>query len=558
VPKITELPVGTTPDGTEKVAGVQAGVTKQLTLAQIMASTQLLDPTLVALAALNSTAGFVVETAADAFSKRSIVAGTGISVANGDGVSANPTISIDQSFAPTWTGAHRFVPSATGFPQPIYTQTSLSGSGSAPTGSTPNLFYIPSDTYAGGAGFVLGVNVAHSFGGSSVTGGRSAIQGYLALNGATNSSNANRNYVGGILNANALTGDGGTNTSSGAKGAIFGGHLWGNAAAGATNLLNVTGGEVNVSVEATASVRYKTGLQIAGLTTDAVAGADVDAMLAFTNQANTIKFADGILFSDFGGYNPLGTSSTLLRSTAASILNGIDLSALTISGFALKSASGKVQLSNSVTSGIASLDIAATQTAPNSSDTSDSTFKLAHTLSASSATNELVTRVLQFSSTNSLTGGGVLSNQRMIDFNPVVSLNATTTALSNIYMEGTNSGTVTTGYGIYINNILGTTKWTIYNNDSSANEYNAGALGVGTTSVGAAGTIIANSNITSNGVFKVSSNQVVGARITGYTAMTGSPDKATAYATGSVTLAQLAGRVAQLQADLTTHGLIGA
>lgn len=56
----------------------------------------------------------------------------------------------------------------------------------------------------------------------------------------------------------------------------------------------------------------------------------------------------------------------------------------------------------------------------------------------------------------------------------------------------------------------------------------------------------------------VGSNQVVGARVTGYTAMTGTPDKATAYATSTVTLAQLAGRMMQLQADLTTHGLIGA
>jgi hypothetical protein len=56
----------------------------------------------------------------------------------------------------------------------------------------------------------------------------------------------------------------------------------------------------------------------------------------------------------------------------------------------------------------------------------------------------------------------------------------------------------------------------------------------------------------------IGANKVIGARDTGWTAMTGSPDKATAYATGSVTLAQLAGRVAQLQASLTAHGLIGA
>lgn len=57
--------------------------------------------------------------------------------------------------------------------------------------------------------------------------------------------------------------------------------------------------------------------------------------------------------------------------------------------------------------------------------------------------------------------------------------------------------------------------------------------------------------------FKVGSNAVVGARITGYAAMTGSANKAATYDTATVTLPQLAGRLMQLQADLTTHGLIG-
>ena len=64
-------------------------------------------------------------------------------------------------------------------------------------------------------------------------------------------------------------------------------------------------------------------------------------------------------------------------------------------------------------------------------------------------------------------------------------------------------------------------------------------------------------NLASGKVLKVNSTQVVGARDTGWTAMTGSPNKATAYDTSTVTLPQLAGRVAQLQASLTTHGLIG-
>lgn len=61
----------------------------------------------------------------------------------------------------------------------------------------------------------------------------------------------------------------------------------------------------------------------------------------------------------------------------------------------------------------------------------------------------------------------------------------------------------------------------------------------------------------SGGVHKINGVPVVGVRSTGWTAMTGSADKATTYAVGSVTTAQLAGRVKALQDALTTHGLIG-
>lgn len=55
----------------------------------------------------------------------------------------------------------------------------------------------------------------------------------------------------------------------------------------------------------------------------------------------------------------------------------------------------------------------------------------------------------------------------------------------------------------------------------------------------------------------VGANKVVGARATGWAAMTGTPLKTT-FATGTVTLPQLAGIVMALQADLIAHGLIGA
>ena len=65
-------------------------------------------------------------------------------------------------------------------------------------------------------------------------------------------------------------------------------------------------------------------------------------------------------------------------------------------------------------------------------------------------------------------------------------------------------------------------------------------------------------NIASGGALFNNYVQVLSARDTGWGAMTGTPDKATAYATGSVTLAQLAGRVMAMQTALTTHGILGA
>jgi hypothetical protein len=59
------------------------------------------------------------------------------------------------------------------------------------------------------------------------------------------------------------------------------------------------------------------------------------------------------------------------------------------------------------------------------------------------------------------------------------------------------------------------------------------------------------------GAYYVGANKVVGARDTGWTAMTGTPNEAATYDVASVTLPQLAGRVAAIQAALTTHGLIG-
>jgi hypothetical protein len=69
--------------------------------------------------------------------------------------------------------------------------------------------------------------------------------------------------------------------------------------------------------------------------------------------------------------------------------------------------------------------------------------------------------------------------------------------------------------------------------------------------------VLGSMSLSAGNGYKVGNVKVLGARDTGWAAMTGTPNKASIYDTGSVTLAQLAGRVAQLQASLTAHGALG-
>lgn len=67
-------------------------VNKPATLANL--GGQPADPTLTALAGLNATTGLVVQTGAEVFSKRSLVAGSAIQITNPAGTSGNPTIAV--------------------------------------------------------------------------------------------------------------------------------------------------------------------------------------------------------------------------------------------------------------------------------------------------------------------------------------------------------------------------------------------------------------------------------------------------------------------------------
>jgi len=99
-----------------------------------------------------------------------------------------------------------------------------------------------------------------------------------------------------------------------------------------------------------------------------------------------------------------------------------------------------------------------------------------------------------------------------------------------------SASTITNAYGLYVEAATAGSNATITNN------YAAGFGG--------------NINVTSD--YYRNGTKVVGARDTGWTAFTNTTNKATSYDTATVTLQQLAERVAAMQAALTTHGLLGA
>jgi hypothetical protein len=473
----------------------------------------------------------------------------------------------------------------------------------APTGTAlgggynANVLSITGDAVDAGAGFGNGLLVQLLFGDPSAQGGRQAIFGTTSLTATTSPSSGNRNYVGVSGVGQAIANDNGTGTTTAtALGAVFGGGFIGALFTGATNFLNVTGAEFNSFVQSGASVALKSLLQVSADPRDRVQGAVVDTMFwAYNQSALSPGFNNGLLFDNAGGIGawPIAPGGTVIKTGGnGAAANGIDLSNTTFSGYAFLShgfsvspngaigsgsagvangsmafagsTSGSSILSanatatawtlsgaslgvnNTDSSGICGLALTTVQNTPNPTDLSDSALSVNHTLSANSATNELVSRVLFFSVTNNLTGGGALQNARCIDLVTNTQAGTTTTSLECIYLEaGAAAGTVTTGIGLHVVSLQGATKWGVAD-DSGSNWYNAaGGLSLGSITAAGNGNLLATGSLLSKGTAGIGYATGAGGAVT----------QATSKSTG-VTLNKITGQITMNNAALAAGTIV--
>lgn len=216
--------------------------------------------------------------------------------------------------------------------------------GSIASGFAYNSEELTSDAIATstGGGSVNGWKFKHSYGGALLTGARQTMYIESDLTAASSASNTNRNYVGLVVSFNATSGDGGTNTGAGSKGACFALNLNTRAFAGATNLASVVGCEADVVMEAGSTARGRFGFN--PVSWGAVNGVFDAAFAVSTAAGQSASWKFGLLIGKtfWGTSNPLSTDGVVVGTDGhnSTVKSGIDLSSLTFTDFFLKGPNG--------------------------------------------------------------------------------------------------------------------------------------------------------------------------------------------------------------------------
>jgi hypothetical protein len=394
---------------------------------------------------------------------------------------------------------------STNFPTPVFRTTTVNG----PTGfsnpllvSLPNLTGLQTDAQVAGQHPTM---IQYNFGTASAPDDMTGTRGLLRLHGVMQLPSPNA--------PNVLIGLGQTmevaTNMGGSGGAALGKSFAQNPIminrTGATFIRALTTIESDQSWEAGSSGDIKQHFSAVSFINDAVRGSVHDSAFNVTAVGGAVCVRTAFLVSDISqkfGLETDGVVLQLITAAVKTIATGVDLSG-----------GGNVGISgNAFASKHFTVD------GPTGNITTDGSVRAAGGLI--SDTNYLFVTYVPGAGVVPTVGGG----------SPVLNVAAGFNAVGDVNFW---NGEYTAGTSFDFRQIT-----------SAGVSSSVAKFGTGTTAFPTSITIGA--------------NKVIGARDIGWTAMTGSPDKATAYATGSVTLAQLAGRVAQLQASLTAHGLIGA
>lgn len=241
--------------------------------------------------------------------------------------------------------------------------TSITGAPTTPGNGqiSPFNLYISGDsvdTVTNGNGNLIGFSFLHAAS-AGFTGGRTAIQGYLAITGTPTSVNGS-----GMTGVTALTRvsanmTGTTGAYTNYKGDTFGGNSNVFATSGATFLKTLNGHEFDTTIPTGASAADHFGTSIVKGASHAVRGTYDDSAISLNDQDGpTVGWLYGVSFGGYAHHWPFAADSTLigaqLRQSGGvetdTALNGVDFRNVSFQsgGFAFASTGYTVDPSGNV------------------------------------------------------------------------------------------------------------------------------------------------------------------------------------------------------------------